>query len=167
MKWRIRILLIVTAVLLVAGIVFMSYLLRSRNQANEYQFQIDANLAAASVANSSEPLTDPAKAVIAEYEGRRTVVVPGNYLALSSYLRKDAVMPFLARVDKNRALKITFCEAATLYAVPVDASGDKVIIQLETQGRSFTMHIRGGNLWTNLLACCMDGTYHDQNLPLE
>ena len=102
MKPLSRGLIIFTIVLLVGGIVFIGYLLRARTQANEYLFQVDAVLSACMVANQGEPLTDADKAVIAEYDGQKAVVVPGNYAALSSYLRKDAVMPLLLQIDRRR-----------------------------------------------------------------
>ena len=160
-------LIIFTVVMLVGGIVFIGYLLRARTQANEYLFQVDAVLSACMVVNQGEPLTDADKAVIAEYDGQKAVVVPDNYAALSSYLRKDAVMPLLLQIDRSKALKITFCGQAVLYAVPADDTGDKVLLCLETGGQTLSMHIRGGNLWINLVACCMTGTYHDKNIPLN
>ena len=165
-KWA-RGLTIFTILMLIFGVVFIGYLLRARTQANEYQFQVDAVLSACEIANQGEPLADPDRAVIAEYDGHIAAVVPGNYLALSSYLRKDAIMPFLFTMDRSKALKLTFCGEAVLYASPVDDSGDKVLVCLETQGQTLNMHIRGGNLWPNLLACCLTGTYHDQNIPLD
>ena len=162
-----RFLVIFTAILLVFGIAFLIYSVHARLTASEYQFQVDAVLAAASVANQGEPLTDPDKAVISEYNGKQTVIVPGNYTALSYYLRKDAyTRPFL-NVDKQNALKITVCGDAVFYAVPVDDSGDKVVIRLETNGNVFQMHTDGGNQWASLLECCTKGTYHDDNIPLE
>ena len=162
-----RFLVIFTAILLVFGIAFLIYSVHARLTASEYQFQVDAVLAAASVANQGEPLTDPDKAVISEYNGKQTVIVPGNYTALSYYLRKDAyTRPFL-NVDKQNALKITVCDDAVFYAVPADESGDKVLIRLETNGNVFQMHTDGGNQWASLLECCTGGTYHDDNIPLE
>ena len=162
-----KILVILTVLLLVAGIALLVFSVHARLTASEYQFQVDAVLAAASVANQGEPLTDPDKAVISEYDGKQTVIVPGNYTALSYYLRKDAYThPFL-NVDTQNALKITVCGDAVFYAVPVDDSGDKVVIRLETNGNVFQMHTDGGNQWDNLLAVCTKGTYHDDNIPLN
>ena len=162
-----KILVILTVLLLVAGIALLVFSIHTRLTTSEYQFQVDAVLAAASVANQGEPLTDPDKAVISEYNGKQTVIVPGNYTALSYYLRKDAyTRPFL-NVDKQNALKITVCDDAVFYAVPADESGDKVQIRLETNGNVFQMHTDGGNQWASLLECCTKGTYHDDNIPLE
>ena len=167
MSWKIKTLLFLVILLLILGTAGMIYLIRARMQGTEYQFQVDAVLAAARAANGGEALPDPDRAVIASWEGRRTVIAPGNYQALSSYLRRDAAMPLLARVDPEGALKIVCCSEAELLARPTDGTGDRVLVRLTTQGRTFTMHIKGGNLWQNLLACCTEGTYHDQNLSLD
>ena len=162
-----RILIILVAVLLAAGIAFFVFSIHSRMTTSEYQFQVDAILAAAEVANNGETVTDPEKAVIAEYDGSRAVVAPGNYLALSSYLRKDAAMPLSVHIDRQKALKLTVCNEAVLYVMPEGGSGDVILIRLKTQGKTFGMRADGGNLWQSLLTCCMTGTYHDDNLPLE
>lgn len=166
-----RVLIIFTLVVLVLGIVFLISSVHSRLTGTEYQFQVDAVLAAASVAGGEDPLTvDPARSVVAEYEGKRAVVVPGNFPALSSYLRKDAaspLLPFLFSVNREKALKITVCGEAVFYAAPRDSSGDVVAVELTTMGRTFRMRADGGNLWWNLLNCCMKGTYHDENIPLD
>ena len=162
-----RILVIAAVLLLVAGIAFIVFSVHSRLTASEYQFQVDAILYAATVANRGEPVTEPGQAVISEYEGKKTVIVPGNYTALSSYLRKDAAMPPFLSVDQSRALKITVCEEAVFYAVPADESGDVVLVRLESGGKVFQMRTDGGNQWKSLLNCCTRGTYHDENSPLN
>ena len=166
MKWGKRILIVFPILLLVAGIVLMGYLVSARRQSVEYQFQVDAILGACSVANGGEAVTDPERCVTAEYQDRRTVVVPGNYLALSTFLRRDAMMPFYAKMDRTEALKLTFCGQAELYAMP-QRKGERVLIELNTGDARFLIQARGGNLWKSLLACCMEGTYHDENIPLE
>lgn len=153
--------------LLLFGIVFMAYLWRARTVGNEYQFQVDAILAAARVANENQTVTEEDKAVIAEYEGKRAVIAPGNYTALSAYLRKDAAMPPFSRIETKNALKITFCGQAVLYAQPVNAGGDRALVHLTSRGTTYRMHIRGGNVWQDLLRCCTQGTYHDNNIPLD
>ncbi len=162
-----RFLVIFTAILLVFGIAFLIYSVHARLTASEYQFQVDAVLSAAAVANQGESLTEPDRAVIAEYEGQRTVIVPGNYTALSFYLRKDAAMPLFLNIDREKALKITVCDEAVIYAVPADSGGDIVLIRLETGGNVFQMRTDGGNQWSSLLAACTRGTYHDENIPLN
>ena len=164
----IRILIVFTVLLLVGGIAFLIFSVNARLTGNEYQFQVDAVLAAATIANGEDPLTtDPDKAVIAEYDGKRAVVVPGNYTALSSWLRKDAASLAFLSVDHEKALKLTICNEAVLYAVPDKGSEDVVLIELNTMGKTFRIRTDGGNQWQSLLTCCMKGTYHDENIPLE
>lgn len=167
MKWYLKCLVFLVIFLLLAGVGSIVYFLRARMQGTEYQFQVDAILAAAQVANQGKATTDADKAVIAEYEGKRYVIAPGNYLALSSYVRKDAAMPLIPRLDEKNALRITFCGEAEMLAAPADASGDRVLVRLKSMGQTFHMHIRGGNLWPSLVACCTKGTYHDLNVPLD
>ena len=164
----VKIMLIITALLLVGGIAFMIFSVHARLNGTEYQFQVDAILTAASIANEEDPLTtDPEKAVIAEYNGRKAVVVPGNYAALASYLRKDAASLLFASVDHEKALRLTVCDEAVFWIVPQDESGDVVLVELTTMGQRFCIRTDGGNQWTNLLACCTKGTYHEENIPLE
>lgn len=167
MKWHTKCIIFLTVFLLAAGIGSMIYLLRARMQGTEYQFQVDAILSAAAVANQGEAIADEDKAVIAEYEGKRYVIAPGNYIALSSYVRKDAAMPLLPRLNESKAMKIVFCGEAEMLLAPADDTGDRVLIRLTSRGKTFHMHTRGGNLWTNLVACCTKGTYHDLNIPLD
>lgn len=162
-----RILLVFTAVLLVFGIVFLVYSVHARLTVSEYLFQVDAVLSAAAVANREEPLTESDKAVIAEYGGQRNVIVPGNYNALSFYLRKDAAMPPFMHIDREKALRITVCDEAVFYIVPEKENEDIVLVRLETGGKTFQMRTDGGNQWTSLLAVCSKGTYHDDNIPLN
>ncbi len=161
------ILLVLTIVLLLFGIGWMIFSVNSRLTGTEYQFQVDAVLAAAKIENGGEPLTDPGKAVVAEYEGRRAVVVPANYAALSSYLRKDAASPLFLSIQPEKSLKLTVCGEAEIYAMPEEGNGDVVLIQMTTQGRTFRIRTDGGNQWSSLLRCCMEGTYHDANIPLD
>lgn len=162
-----RVLGIAAFLILAAGIAFILFSVHSRMTASEYQFQVEAVLSAATVANRGEALTDPDKAVIAEYEGKRTVIVPGNYRALSAYLRKDAAAPPFLRMDKEKAMKLTVCEGAVFYLSPDEKDGDIVRVLLETGGKTFRMRTSGGNQWTSLLAVCTSGTYHDENIPLD
>ncbi len=164
----IRILVIFTVVLLVFGIAFLVLTIHTRLNGTEYQFQVDAILTAASIANEEDPLTtDPALSVTAEYEGRKAVVVPGNYLALSSYLRKDAVSMLFFSMDREKALKLTVCDLATIFIAPDNGSEDVVLVELVTKDQTFRMRTDGGNQWKSILTCCTEGTYHDKNIPLE
>lgn len=167
MKWYTKCIIFLVVFLLAAGIGSIVYLLRARMQGTEYQFQVDAILSAAEMVNQGEAATEEDKAVIAEYEGKRYIIVPGNYLALSSYLRKDAVMLLLPRLDESKAIKIVFCGEAEMLLAPADDTGDRVLIRLRSRGQTFHMHTRGGNQWQSLVACCTKGTYHDENIPLD
>jgi len=163
-----RILIIFTVALLVFGIGFLIFSVDARLKGTEYQFQVDAILSAASIANEEDPLTtDPALSVTAEYEGRKTVVVPGNYMALSSYLRKDAASMLFSSMNREKALKLTVCDIATILIAPQDESGDVVLVELATKDQTFHIRTDGGNQWKALLDCCMQGTYHDKNIPLD
>ena len=163
-----RIMIILAVVLLVLGIAFLIFSIDSRLKGTEYQFQVDAVLTAASIANGEDPqTTDPALSVTAEYEDRKAVVVPGNYTALSSYLRKDAASMLFFSMDREKALKLTVCDIATLFLAPQGGSEDVVLVELVTKDQTFRMRTDGGNQWKNLLTCCMEGTYHDKNIPLE
>ncbi len=166
MKWFSKLLIALSVLLLIAGIAGIGYALHARRQSVEYQFQVDALLSAAAIANEEEVFTDPEHAVIAEHEGSRYVIVPGNYRALIYYLKKDAMMPILGRVDKTAALHISVCGLGSFWAVPTDDSGEHILVRLETGGQTLTMHCRGWKLWTDLVACCTGGTYHDDNIPL-
>ena len=50
--------------------------------------------------------------------------------------------------------------------MPEDEKGDVVLIRLTTGGRNFGIRTDGGNQWSSLLRCSLEGTYHDQNIPL-
>ena len=167
MRWPVRILLALTALLLIGGMVFFGYAVYVRQQGNEYRFQVEAMLSAAAIANQEELTDDPAKAVIASYAGQKAIIHPENYRQLAFYLREDCVMSLFSKADRNSALEITFCGEDRLWASPADNSGDRVVVHLETGGKTFNMRIRGGGLWANLVACCTRGTYLADNLPLE
>ena len=167
MKWYTKAIIALIVVLFVGGILGMVYLLNARMSSIEYAFQVDAVLNAAAMANEEEIHTDADKAVISEYEGKRTVIIPDNYAALSSYLRKDAMRPLYARVDHQKALHLTVCTFAELFIQPANASGDRVTIEMTAGDQRFIMSARGGNLWPSLQSCCMKGTYRGENIILS
>ena len=105
--------------------------------------------------------------MISEYEGKQYVIVPGNYLALSSFLRKDAAMPPFLNIDREKALKIVVCDESVFYLIPEQNNSDVVLIRLEAGNRVFQMRTDGGNQWDSLLAVCTQGPYHDDNIPLN
>ena len=163
-----RFLIAAVAILLVGGIVFFAWCVHARMVKMEYEFEVDAVLAACSVANGGEPVTDPTLAVVSSFDGQRHVIVPGNYKALSSWLRKDAaaVPSLFFRIERETALNIVFCSEARLWAEPRE-NGDVVMVLLETGGKSYYIRTDGGNQWKSLLGCATEGTYHDDNLPAE
>jgi len=163
-----KFLIILTVLLLVFGVAFLIFSIHSRLQGTEYQFQVDAVLTAASIANEEDPLTtEPDKCVTAEYEGQKAVVVPGNYLALSAWLRKDAASMVFFSMDREKALKLTVCDIAEFRIAPQAESEDVVLVEMVTKDQTFHIRTDGGNQWKSILDCCMKGTYHDENILLD
>ncbi len=167
MKWVTRAITIAAILVLILGTAGIIYAVRARMVSAEYQFQVDAVLAAAAVANEGKETTEADRAVVAEYQGKRAVVVPGNYKALSYYLRMDAMMPPWGNVKEDQCLKITVCGEDDIFVMPAKGSADIILIRMTTGGKTFSMRARGGNLWTSLLSCAINGTYHDSNIPLD
>ena len=112
-------------------------------------------------------LPDLSKAIVASYGGTRTLIAPGNYRALLYYLELDPAMRLISHPDRKKAVRIDICDLATIYAAPMDASGEKVLVELQTKDQTFLMQVHGFNHWEQLLACCTEGTYHDENIPLS
>ena len=111
-------------------------------------------------------LPDLSKAIVAEYQGTRTFIVPGNYRALLYYLELDPAMTLFRRPKRSEAIRIDICGIATVYAAPLNASGERVLVELQVDGKTFVMQVHGYEHWEKLLACCTKGTYHDENVPL-
>lgn len=111
-------------------------------------------------------LPDLSKAIVAEYKGTRTFIVPGNYRALLYYLELDPAMTLFRRPKRSEAIRIDICGIATVYAAPLNASGERVLVELQVDGKTFVMQVHGYEHWEKLLACCTKGTYHDENVPL-
>ena len=112
-------------------------------------------------------LPDLSKAIVAEYQGTRTFIVPGNYRALLYYLELDPAMTLFRRPKRSEAIRIDICGIATVYAAPLNASGERVLVELQVDGKTFVMQVHGYEHWEKLLACCTKGTYHDENVPLS
>jgi len=167
LRWFTKILIGLVILFILSGIGLMIYAINARMQGTEYQFQVEAVLSAAAMANADEVHMTGSRTVIAEYQGERVLINPANYKALSSYLRKDAAMPLFSRVDKSKALHLTILDIAEAYVMPQDEQGDRICISFTSSGRSFTMSARGGNLWSSLLSCSMKGTWAGDNYPLD
>ena len=167
MGWRLKILVFLTLGTLLAYCAWLGYLVNARYQANEYVLQVAASFNAASLVNGEETYTEPDKAVISAYEGQRYVILPENYRAIVSLLRKDHVMPMFRRVGKDAPLSITICGSAQLKIEPDKNSVDGALVCFTTHtGKRFTMHVRGGNIWKQILEYTTIGHSEYRNLPL-
>ncbi len=164
-KWFSRVLVISAVAALLAVIVGMVYVVRAKYSMNEYSLQLGAAFNAATIVNASQTHTDEAQAVIARYQGQSSVIVPENYKALQSYLRREHAMPFYVAVKTEDALHLSFCGQSHLYAVG-DRDGQGAMIRFESAGESFVMHVNGGDLWDKIVQICMDGTAKEPNIAL-
>lgn len=165
MKWYTKLFVLIAVATLLFVIVGMIYLVNAKYQMNDYTVQLGLSFNAATYVNATETFTDEENAVIAEYEGRRSVIVPENYKGLQSYLRRDHAMPFLAFVNKDNALHISICNQSHLYIVG-DKDGQGAMIRFETNGEKYTMHVTGGDLWQKILDISLDGSYKAENILL-
>lgn len=165
MKWYTKLLVALGVGTLIFVIVGFVYIVRAKYSMNEYAVQVGAAFNAATIVNATETHTDEQQAVIATYNGKSSVIVPENYKALQSYLRRDHAMPFWAHVNESKALHVSICGRSHLYIVG-DKDGQGAMIRFETAGKTFTMHVRGGDLWDKIVKVCMDGTSKNANLPL-
>ena len=72
------------------------------------------------------------------------------------------------RVGGDAPLEITVCGAARLLIEPDADSVDGALIAFTADsGRRFTMHVRGGNIWKQLVEYATVGHGERLNLPLE
>ena len=162
-----RLLIGFAAFMLAVGIFFFVYVIRAKYEANEYIIQLGASFNAASLLNGAETYTDPEKAVIAEYDGVRTVIVPENYKALNTLLRKDCVMPLLPDSFKNAPLTITVCGQAVITIQPEKNSVDSAQIRFDTGTHTYCMRVSGGNVWTMLVQYATEGSNSYKNISLS
>lgn len=166
MKWYTKLLVFLGIATLIYVIGGMIYIVSAKYRMNDYTVQLGAAFNAATYVNATETFTDEDRAVIAEYDGRRSVIVPENYKALQSYLRRDHAMPFLAFVNKDKALHVSICGQSHLYIVG-DKDGQGAMIRFESAGEKFTMHVTGGDLWQKILDVSLEGSYKAENIPLS
>ncbi len=166
MKWYTKLMILIALATLVFFIASMVYLVNAKYQMNEYNVQLGAAFNAATYVNAQETYTDEENAVIATYQGRSSVIVPENYKALQSYLRRDYAMPPFGRINTEEALHISICNASHLYIVG-DKDGQGALIRFETAGKSFLMHVASGDLWDKIVQISLDGRHDTPNLPLE
>lgn len=166
MKWYTKLLVFLGVAVLVLIIGGMFYVVSAKYQMNDYAVQVGASFNAAMMVNADETHTDAQRAVVARYEGRSSIVVPENYKALLSYLRRDYAKPPFASVNKEQALHVSICDRSHVY-IKGDSDGDGATILFESAGKSYVMHVAGGDLWDKVIKLCMDGTYKAPNLPFE
>lgn len=168
MGWKLKAAVSVAVALLIVGIACLGFFVYARYQANEYAARVAASFNAAALLNGEETYTEPDRAVISVYEGRRYVVLPENYKAIVSLLRKDCAMPLVRRVGKDAPLTITVCDSARLAIEPDRDSGDGVLISFAADtGKRFAMHARGGNIWKQLVGYATVGHSGRRNVPLQ
>ena len=109
MKWYTKLLVLLAIGTLIFVIGGMTYVVKAKYSMNDYAVQLGAAFNAANIVNATETHTDAQQAVIASHNGQQSVIVPENYKALSSYLRRDHAMPLIGRVQKETALHISIC----------------------------------------------------------
>lgn len=143
----------------------MVYVVRAKYALNDYTMQVGFGFNAAMMVNAEETYTDAEKAVIAQYEGKRAVIVPENYKAIQSCLLRQAAMPIFGRVKHEGALRITLCGETEVYVQP-DQDGEGFTAEWISGDEYFVMHAAGGNHWQRLLTLCLEGTAKTPNIPL-
>lgn len=163
MKWYIKALIIAAITTLIIYICGMVYVVKAKYAMNDYVLQLGAAFNAATIVNATETHTDPERAVIAEYQGESAVIVPENYKALQSYLRRDHAMPPIAFIDREKSLHISICETSHLY-IQSDKDGQGALVCLESADEKYTMHVTGGDLFDKILTVSLHGTHKNPNL---
>lgn len=167
MGWRMKTVVIFAVVLFVATTAWLGFVVYARYQSNDYSVQVAAAFNAALLVNGEETFTDPDRAVISGFQGRRYVIVPENYKAIVSLLRKDCAMPPFKRAGKDAPLTITVCDSATISIRPDGDGVDAALIDFTTgDGKRYAMHVRGGNIWKQFVEYATAGHGQNKNLPL-
>ncbi len=167
MGWKLKTAVCLALVFFLGSCAWLGFTIYARYQGNAYLVAVTASFNAASLVNGEETYTEPDKAVISAFEGRRYVVVPENYKAIVSLLRKDHVMPMFRRVGKDAPLAITLCGSAQLRIEPDRDSDDGALVFFAGDGgKRYTMHVRGGNIWKQFLEYATVGHSGNKNLPL-
>lgn len=167
MGWKLKALVAIGLAMALVGCAWLGYAVHARYQGNVYIVRMTTAFNAAALVNGEETYTDADRAVISAYEGRRYVINPDNYKPLVSLLRKDCAMPMFRRVGKDAPLEIVVCGGARLDIRPDPDSVDGALIAFnDDTGRRFTMHVRGGNIWKQLVEYATAGHSGHPNLPL-
>lgn len=165
MKWYTKLLILLSIGTLVFFIGGLIYVITAKYQMNEYALQVAASFNAATMVNASETHTDAPNAVVARYDECEAVIVPENYKALVSYLRRDHAMPFFSIMNKDTALHISICDRSHLY-IAGDPDGQGATIHFDSMGKTYRMHVRGGDLWDKILTISTKGSSKYPNISL-
>ena len=167
MGWKLKTIVFLTLAVFLAGCAWLCFVVYARYQGNDYLVDITASFNAASLVNGEETYTDPDRAVISTYEGQSYVIIPENYKAVVSLLRKDHVMTLFRRIGKDAPLKITVCGSAEIRIEPDRGSDDGALIDfVDAGGKRYVMHVRGGNIWKQFIEYATVGHSVNRNLPL-
>ena len=167
MGWKLKTVVFLTLGLFMAGCLWLGYVVYARYQGNGYIVHVATSFNAAALVNGEETYTEPDRAVISAFEGRRYVVLPENYKPLVSLLRKDSAMPMFRRVGQDAPLTIAVCGSAQLRIEPDRDSVDGALIAFtDESGKRFTVHVRGGNIWKQIVEYATVGHGQYRNLPL-
>ena len=89
MGWKMKTFVIFAVILFVVTTAWLGFVVYARYQANDYSVEVAAAFNAATLVNGEETFTDPDRAVISSYQRQRYVIIPENYKAIVSLLRKD------------------------------------------------------------------------------
>lgn len=143
----------------------MVYVVKAKYALNDYTLQVGLSFNAAMMVNASETMTDEDSAVIAEYDGKRVIIVPENYKAVQTCLLRQAAMPLFGRVRHEGALHISLCGEAEVYIQP-DSDGEGFTAEWISAGKRFVMHTAGGGHWQRMLTLCFEGSSRMPNIEL-
>lgn len=165
MGWKSKAIVSLALVIFVATCLWLGYAVRARYQGNEYVLQLAAAFNAASLLNGEETYTDPDRAAVSTHEGQRYVILPENYKAVSFLLRKDHVMPLFRRVGADAPLTISICGCTGIRVEP-DGDDGALVCLVTDAGKTFTMHVRGGNIWKQILEYATTGHSENRNIAL-
>lgn len=165
MKWYLKLTIFLAIATLVVYIGSMVYLVTAKYKMNDYTLELGATFNAATIVNATTTHTDVSNAIIARYKDQSTVVVPENYPALASYLRREHAMPLIAFVNKDKALHISVCDESHFYIVG-DQNGDGATVRLESSHGTYTMHVTGSDIYEKILDLCLNGSSKYPNIPV-
>lgn len=150
---------------LAIGIVGMGWMLHASQTASRFASQVETGFMAAAMVNAKEIHMDADRAVIAEYEGKRVVIHPGNYDALRLLLTQEMAALLFGEMDKKDALRISLCGTSDMYIAPV-AGRDAIYVEWTVQGKHCYVRIKGNSIWERMKLFAVEGTGANLNIPL-